>query len=432
MDSLPIELTDQIISLLPKKSQLSVRLANRRLCELATAFVFRDVTTYFCKQSLERLEHIASTSRLARHVRSFEYVFVGIYSTPMSFMHFKTMLAPPGRTYHGEHMKTFYRHYEEKFSEHKSLLTLEPRVLRRAMCGFPHLRSATLRYGKYDHAYNEESWSYTLKDVPLGGKRAHKALMEALTKREEMESGEEEDEDILPLEKLSVTGIPQMPFDELLSFGCAVGGNGWLVEMLTTVNIHIAQPKRAVYARFPRRMEKENVLLADVVSRLKNVVNLRFWMDDCDTIYCNDAYIPLFPISCAHASLSVLFRESCPPSRTRMLFRYSKPRCTQALKGRNWWRALHLVRSLGTRPGSRGGQLRKALKRVFSTRFRQKEKIRNKYGVACWLWIWVWVFVAPFIILWGVFFFSFLSELWISLMLIVLIISLIAWIEGVF
>jgi len=226
----------------------------------------------------------------------------------MSFVHFKTMLAPPGRAYHGEHMETFYTHYEEQFLEHNSLLPLEPRILRRAICAFPHLRCATLRHGKYDHAYNDESWSYTLKDVPLGGKRAHKALAEALAKRAETGSGdgdggEEEGVGILPLEKLSATGIPQMPFDELLSFGCGVG----LVEMLTTVNIHIALQKRAVYARFPRRMEKEDVLLADVVSRMRNIVNLRFWMDDCDTVYCNDAYIPLFPISRAHASLSVLF-----------------------------------------------------------------------------------------------------------------------------
>lgn len=84
MNSLPFELTDQIISLLPKKSQLSVRLVNRRLCELATASVFRDVTTYFCKESLSRLEKIAATPRLARHVRSFEYAFVGVYSTRLS------------------------------------------------------------------------------------------------------------------------------------------------------------------------------------------------------------------------------------------------------------------------------------------------------------------------------------------------------------
>lgn len=164
----------------------------------------------------------------------------------------------------------------------------------------------TLRHGKYDHAYNDESWSYTLKDVPLGGKRAHKALTEALAKRAETGGGGgdgEEGVDVLPLEKLSATGIPQMPFDELLNFGCGVG----LVEMLTTVNIHIALQKRAVYARYPRRMEREDLLLADVVSRLKNIVNLRFWMDDCDTAYCNDAYIPLFPISRVHASLSVLF-----------------------------------------------------------------------------------------------------------------------------
>ena len=84
MDSLPIELADQIISLLPKKSQLSVRLVNRRLCELATVSVFRHVRTYFCKESLDRLEKIASTPRLARHVRSFEYAFVGVYSTRLS------------------------------------------------------------------------------------------------------------------------------------------------------------------------------------------------------------------------------------------------------------------------------------------------------------------------------------------------------------
>jgi len=97
---------------------------------------------------------------------------------------------------------------------------------------------------------------------------------------------------VLQLEKLSATGISQMPFDELLSFGCDVG----LVEMLTTVNIHIALPERAVYERFLGGMEREDVLLADVVSGLKNIVNLGFWMDDCDTIYCNDAYIPLFTI----------------------------------------------------------------------------------------------------------------------------------------
>lgn len=84
MDSLPIELADQIISLLPKKSQLSVRLVNRRLCELATVSVFRHVRTYFCRESLNRLEKIASTPRLARHVRSFEYAFVGVYSTRLS------------------------------------------------------------------------------------------------------------------------------------------------------------------------------------------------------------------------------------------------------------------------------------------------------------------------------------------------------------
>ncbi|KAG0644888.1 hypothetical protein HOY80DRAFT_937951 [Tuber brumale] len=100
-----------------------------------------------------------------------------------------------------------------------------------------------------------------------------------------------------------------MPFDELLSFGWGGGGvgDGGLVEMLTTVNIHIARQKKEAYARFPRKIEGEDMLLADVVSRLRNIVNLRFWMDDCDTVYCNDAYIPRFPISCAHASLSVLF-----------------------------------------------------------------------------------------------------------------------------
>ncbi|KAG0136887.1 hypothetical protein HOY82DRAFT_548950 [Tuber indicum] len=304
MNSLPIELTDQIISLLPKRSQLSVRLVNRRLCELATASVFREVTTYFCEESLNRLENIASTPRLARHVRSFEYAFVGVYSTLMSFVHFKTMLAPPGRAYHGEHMKTFYTHYKEQFTEHSSLLPLEPRILRRAMCAFPHLRCATLRYGKYDHAYNDESWSYTLKNVPLGGKRAHKALTEALARRAETGGGG--GGDVMPLEKLSATGIPQMPFDELLSFGRGVGDGG-LVEMLTTVNIHIARQKKEAYARFPRKIEGEDVLLADVVSRMRNIVNLRFWMDDCDTVYCNDGYIPRFPISRAHASLSVLF-----------------------------------------------------------------------------------------------------------------------------
>ncbi|PWW77385.1 hypothetical protein C7212DRAFT_342321 [Tuber magnatum] len=216
------------------------------------------------------------------------------------------MLAPPGRAYHGEHMKTFYTHYGEQFTEHKSLLPLEPLILRRAVCAFPHLRCATLRHGKYDHAYNDESWFYTLKDVPLGGKRAHKALADALAKRAETGSGGGGGEDVLPLEKLSATGVPQMPFDELLSFGYGVGGGG-LVEMLTTINIHIAQQKREVYARFPRRMGEEDVLLADVISRMKNITNLRFWMEDCDTVYCNDAYIPLFPISRVHASLSVLF-----------------------------------------------------------------------------------------------------------------------------
>jgi len=45
------------------------------------------------------------------------------------------------------------------------------------------LHDAPIR--KYDHAYNDKSWPYTLKDIRLSGKRTHKTFTEALTKRAE-------------------------------------------------------------------------------------------------------------------------------------------------------------------------------------------------------------------------------------------------------
>jgi hypothetical protein len=81
LSRLPVELAVQILSLAPRQTQFTLRLVNRQLEQVVTAMAFLSIRTCFRPESFRHLELISQSPHLARHVKSFEYVFVGVYST---------------------------------------------------------------------------------------------------------------------------------------------------------------------------------------------------------------------------------------------------------------------------------------------------------------------------------------------------------------
>lgn len=218
----------------------------------------------------------------------------------MSFVQFKTRISPPGRKYYSHLLGEFYSHYVEQYETQKRITSF--RKDHQALCGafqqLYNLKSVALRNANPEqYPYWQESWTYALRNVPLGGEMAHRDITHAIRARHKPCCE-------LSFELAGLGGRPR-PFTEITFFS-AIELPPIFVQVpfeqtrfefnpldtslqsglanVTTLNLDLRPPRRSKYQAYqtdrPRPKYWSTEQLAHALSSLGNLENLRLYVEE--------------------------------------------------------------------------------------------------------------------------------------------------------
>lgn len=218
----------------------------------------------------------------------------------MSFVQFKARISPPGRSYYGHLLGEFYSHYVEQYEAQKRITTLrkDHQILCGAFQQFCNLKSVSLRNAKPEqYPYWQESWTYALRNVPLGGEMAHRNITHAIRARHkpccevsfELAKIGDHPRPFTEITFFSAIELPpifsQVPFEQdRFEFNPLDTSSRNGLANITTLNLDLRSPRRSKYQAYqtdsPRPKYWSTEQLAHALSSLDSLENLRLCVEE--------------------------------------------------------------------------------------------------------------------------------------------------------